>query len=105
MSILSNAIDSIQVGVEDYLMRDSKRYLSAVRNICAGILLLYKEKLCQLSPSHDKEVLIKKDIRPSDDGKGNVTFIVLVKRQWMFKKSRKDLAASKSLLIGRSLMS
>jgi hypothetical protein len=49
--------------------------LSAVRNTCAGILLLYKEKLCRLSPSHDKEVLIKKDIRPVDDGAGNVTFI------------------------------
>ncbi len=68
MSLLNNAIESIQVGVEDYLMGDSKRYLSAVRNICAGILLLYKEKLCRLSPPQDKEVLIKKDIRPVDDG-------------------------------------
>ena len=75
MSLLSNAIESIQVGVEDYLMGDSKRYLSAVRNTCAGILLLYKEKLCRLSPSHDKEVLIKKDIRPVYEGTGNVTFI------------------------------
>lgn len=74
MSLLSNAIESIQVGVEDYLKGDSKRYLSAVRNICAGILLLYKEKLCRLSPSHDKEVLIKKDIKLVDDGTGNVTF-------------------------------
>ena len=41
MSLLQNAIDSIQVGVEDYLMEDDRRYLSAVRNICAGILLLY----------------------------------------------------------------
>jgi hypothetical protein len=75
MSLLSNAIESIQVGVEDYLMGDSKRYLSAVRNICAGILLLHKEKLCKLSPLNDKEVLIKKDIRPVDDGKGNVIFV------------------------------
>jgi hypothetical protein len=75
MSLLNNAIESIQVGVEDYLMGDSKRYLSAVRNICAGILLLYKEKLRRLSPPHDKEVLIKKDIRPIDDGEGNVTFV------------------------------
>lgn len=29
MSLLNNAIDSIQVGVEDYLTNDSKRYLSA----------------------------------------------------------------------------
>lgn len=75
MSLLVNAVESIQVGVEDYLMDDGRRYLSAVRNICAGILLLYKEKLCQLSPSHDGEILIKKDIRPSYDGEGNVIFI------------------------------
>ena len=75
MSLLDNALESIQVGVEDYLMGDSKRYLSAVRNICAGILLLYKEKLCRLSPLPNKEVLIKKDIRPVYDGTGNVTFI------------------------------
>jgi hypothetical protein len=75
MSLLNNAIESIQVGVEDYLMGDSKRYLSAVRNICAGILLLYEEKLCRMSPQHDKELLIKKDIRPIDDGMGNVTFV------------------------------
>lgn len=75
MSLLNNAIDSIQVGVEDYLTNDSKRYLSAVRNICAGILLLYKEKLRRLSPSDSKDVLIKKYIRPVDDGRGNVTFV------------------------------
>ncbi|MBD2078394.1 hypothetical protein [Leptolyngbya sp. FACHB-17] len=75
MSLLINAIESIQVGVEDYLTDDNRRYLSAVRNICAGILLLYKEKLCQLSPSHDAEILIKKDIRPSYDDVGNVIFI------------------------------
>jgi hypothetical protein len=75
MSLLQNAIDSIQVGVEDYLMDDSRRYLSAVRNICAGILLLYKEKLKRLSPSHDNEVLIKQFIKPICDEEGNVSFV------------------------------
>lgn len=75
MSLLQNAIDSIQVGVEDYQMGDDRRYLSAVRNICAGILLLYKEKLKRLSPSHDKEVLIKQSIKPICDERGNVLFI------------------------------
>jgi ribosomal protein L37E len=69
-----NAIQSIQVGVEDYLMEDRRRYLSAVRNISAGVLLLYKEKLCQLSPNYDKEILIKKDIRPEYNDKGDVIF-------------------------------
>jgi len=75
MLLLRNAVESIQVGVEDYLMNDSRRYLSAVRNICAGILLLYKEKLYRLSPEHDKEVLIKKDIRPAYDNEGNIIFV------------------------------
>jgi hypothetical protein len=46
MSILQNAIDSIQVGVEDYNQEDERRNASAIRNIFAGILLLYKERLC-----------------------------------------------------------
>lgn len=41
MSILKNAIDSIQVGVEDFQSDDDRRCVSAVRNIGAGILLLY----------------------------------------------------------------
>lgn len=74
MSLFDNSIESIQVGVEDYLTKDPKRYLSAVRNISAGILLLYKEKLRRLSPTHDHEILIKKDIRPGYDDDGNVAF-------------------------------
>ena len=64
MNIYKNAINSIKVGVEDYTLskKDAKRAISAVRNIVAGILLLYKEKLCLLSPDHDKELLIKQDI-------------------------------------------
>jgi hypothetical protein len=77
MSLLQNAIDSIQVGVEDYLMEDDRRYLSAVRNICAGILLLYKEKLKRLSPQQegDNEVLIKQSIKPIRGDQGNILFV------------------------------
>ena len=64
MSIIQNAIDSIQIGVEDFQSVDDRRSVSAVRNIAAGILLLYKEKLCQLSPDDNKELLIKQNIRP-----------------------------------------
>jgi len=75
MSISQNAIDSIQVGVLDYKSGDARRHLSSVRNITSGIILLYKEKLCRMSPPHDKELLIKKDIRPTYDKAGNVIFI------------------------------
>jgi hypothetical protein len=42
MDLLNNAIGSITVGVEDSASTESARLLSAVRNIYAGILLLYK---------------------------------------------------------------
>lgn len=74
MSIIRNAIDSIQIGVEDFESRDDRRSVSAVRNIAAGILLLYKEKLCQLSPDDDKELLIKQSIRPVQNEKGEIAF-------------------------------
>ncbi len=74
MSILQNAIDSIQIGVEDFESNDDRRSVSAVRNIAAGILLLYKEKLCQLSPDDNKELLIKQNIRPVQNAQGQIVF-------------------------------
>ena len=74
MSILNNAIEAIQIGVEDYQQDDNRRSLSAVRNICAGILLLYKEKLVRLSPDHDKDLLVKKDIKPIKNTDGTISF-------------------------------
>lgn len=74
MSIIKNAIDSIQVGVEDFESHDDRRSVSAVRNISAGILLLYKVKLCQLSPDHNKELLIKQNIRPIKNEEGEIVF-------------------------------
>jgi len=51
-SILKNAIISIQLGIEDFLKteKDPRRALSAMRNLYAGVLLLFKEKLARLSP-------------------------------------------------------
>lgn len=74
MSIIQNAIDSIQIGIEDYEDGDDRRSVSAVRNIAAGILLLYKEKLCQLSPDDNKELLIKQNIRPIQNDDGDIVF-------------------------------
>lgn len=73
-TILKNAIASIQLGVEDHQSGDERRSLSAVRNLTAGILLLFKEKLRQLSPADSDEVLIKERIRPSRDTDGSVSF-------------------------------
>tara|TARA_R110002111_G_scaffold26460_1_gene57298 strand:+ start:317 stop:1258 length:942 start_codon:yes stop_codon:yes gene_type:complete len=69
MSILQNAIDSIELGIEDYESKDPKRLLSSVRNIYAGILLLFKHKLAILSADAD-EALIKQKVLPVlEDGK------------------------------------
>ena len=74
MTIIKNAIDSIQIGIEDHQANDDRRNISAVRNISAGILLLYKEKLCQLSPKDNKELLIKQNIRPVRTEDGTIQF-------------------------------
>ena len=74
MSIIQNAIDSIQIGIEDYENGDDRRSVSAVRNISAGILLLYKEKLCQLSPEDNKELFIKQNISPIQNNNGDIIF-------------------------------
>lgn len=59
-NILANAIASITLGIEDYKSDGKHRSLSALRNISAGILLLFKAKLVRLAPD---ETLIKKDFR------------------------------------------
>ena len=64
MSILQNAIDSIALGVEDYKSPDPRRLASCVRNIFAGVLLLFKHKLAELSPPDSDEVLIKQQVLP-----------------------------------------
>jgi hypothetical protein len=69
--LFKNAVSSIQIGIEDYQSNDTRRQLSAVRNITAGILLLFKQKLHELSPDHDKEAFIKEKLLPKrvDGGK------------------------------------
>lgn len=63
MSILQNAIDSIQLGVGDFETSDAKRLPSSVRNFFAGVLLLFKHKLAELS-ADDDESLIKQKVLP-----------------------------------------
>lgn len=75
MSLYQNAIDSIQVGVEDFRTGTQQRNISAVRNIIAGILLLYKEKLCRLSPDDHPELLIKEGAKRSVDEDGIVVYL------------------------------
>ena len=75
MSILQNAIDSIAIGLEDYESTDDRRIVSSTRNIFAGILLLFKHKLCELSPQGTDEALIKQRVLPTIDSTGAVNWI------------------------------
>jgi hypothetical protein len=63
-TILKNAVQSIQIGLEDYRDTDARRLLSAVRNFQAGILLLCKEQLRRLSPTDSDEILLRLKMRP-----------------------------------------
>lgn len=74
MSLIENARNSIILGLEDFESADSKRLVSAVRNVYAGILLLFKAKLSMLSPPDSDEVLIKERIIPSLNAAGVLIF-------------------------------
>lgn len=63
-TILTNAVQSIQIGIEDYQSSDPRRMLSAIRNVQAGVLLLCKEQLRRLSPLESNEVLLKMRVTP-----------------------------------------
>jgi hypothetical protein len=59
VSLLENAVTSLRLALEDFASADEGRLLSAIRNLHAGILLLFKEKLRRLSPPGTEEVLVK----------------------------------------------
>ncbi len=63
MSILANAVDSLELGIEDFRTNEPKRLISAVRNIFAGVLLVFKHKLAEISKGSD-EALLKEKVLP-----------------------------------------
>ena len=72
--IFDNAVQSIQLGVEDYRANDPKRALSAVRNFYAGSLLLAKEVLIRAAPDADPDDIIGDKYKPVPDGTGGIQF-------------------------------
>jgi hypothetical protein len=74
MSILKNAVLSIQLGIDDYIEAQTSeaKVLSAIRNLTAGLILLFKVKLQELSPEGTDEVLLRSKILPNIDEKGDV---------------------------------
>ncbi len=74
MSILNNAVMAIQVGLEDFSKGTQPRLLSSIRNLAAGVLLLLKARLQELSPADSDEVLLKVKIKPKRDKSGQLTW-------------------------------
>jgi hypothetical protein len=75
MGLFENAIESVQIGVEDLLKNDDRRVLSAVRNVHAGVLLLCKEKLRRLSPND--ELLLAQRFEPRPNASGQVSVVAV----------------------------
>src|SRR5882724_8299319 len=75
MDLLTNAIESIRVGIADYQSDQRPRLLSAVRNIHAGILLLFREKLRRISPKDSNNALMMAKVRPARVANGDVVFV------------------------------
>jgi hypothetical protein len=79
VSLLENAVASIQVGIEDFQVNDARRAASAVRNFYAGVLLLLKEKLRRESPQGSNEALIFERLEPTRGANG-IIFVGVGKR-------------------------
>lgn len=79
-TLFDNAIQSIQLGIEDYEHNDPKRALSAVRNFYAGTLLLAKEVLVRAAPKASVKAIIGSKFVPVPDGNGGVTYEARVTR-------------------------
>ena len=73
-TLYQNAIDSIQLGIEDYQANDPKRALSAVRNFYAGTLLLAKEVLVRTAPKANAADILGAKYKPVSDGSGGVEY-------------------------------
>ena len=75
MNLLTNAIEAIQVGVEDYEDGSRPRLLASVRNVYAGLLLFYKEALRRKSPPETDEVLIKAQVQLQKNPSGQIVAV------------------------------
>lgn len=73
--LFDNAVQSIQLGVDNYQANDPKQSLSAVRNLYAGILLLAKEVLVRAAPNADPKDMVAARYKPVPDGSGGVKLV------------------------------
>ena len=74
-TLFDNAVQSIQLGVEDYQANDPRRALSSVRNFYAGVLLLAKGVLVRRVPGAAPEDVLGARYKPVPDGQGGLHFV------------------------------
>jgi transcription elongation factor Elf1 len=74
-TLFGNAVQSIQLGVENYQANDPRRALSSVRNFYAGVLLLAKEVLVRQVPDAAPEDMLGARYKPMPDGQGGLQFV------------------------------
>ena len=93
--IFRNAIASIQLGVEDYMLAvenrpsDNKRLISATRNLFSGVLLLFKSLLAEESAESNYS-LLKAKLVPSKDG-DKITWLGAGKKTVEYEKIKENL--------------
>ena len=91
-SLFDNAVQSIQLGVEDYQSNDHRRPVSAVRNFYAGVLLLAKEVLVRAAPNADAEDVLAVHYKPVLAGAGGVQLTPASRRTVDFETIAKRFA-------------
>ena len=74
--LVKNAIEAIEMGIEDYESNDPKRPSSAVRNYYSGVLLLGKACLLNAAPNANPMEVIGSKFVPRLDGNGGVIYVV-----------------------------
>lgn len=70
-----NAIQSIQLGVEDFQSNDPRRPLSAARNFFSGVLLLAKQAIIEAAPNADPQILIAAKLKIAPDENGGIKLV------------------------------
>ncbi len=84
-SLFKNAIESIQLGVEDFKASDPRRALSAICNFYAGTLLPAKEVLVRRAPKANPRDVIGTRFKPVLD-KGDIKFEAAANRTIDFEE-------------------
>ena len=74
-TLFKNAIELIQLGIEDFQSNDPKRPISAVRNFYAGTLLLAKEVLVRKVSNASPQEVLSARYTPMPDGSGGITYV------------------------------